>query len=252
MWRAVIIVLALVLILATRRQNTVGIVSMMKDPPNIDTWLEIHRKLGVKEFWIRLEDTPHLEQWLSSQPDVNVEVGKSDGTDEYTNIQNRQKRFVDDCLKKASTDWLIHIDSDEILDGLDMNFGSDVKTLVIPNKEAVYSEPGKSCFNAKRFKDCTNESCAAYGNGKGAGRVSDDVSSYDPHRFQSKSGKEDKAKFNVLHYEGCDFDEYKKKFKGLTKGNKSDIPFQYYKDAIDAAGDDAKLEEVYKKHRCES
>ena len=70
--------------------SDVGIVSMIKDPKNIETWLEKHRTLGIKHFYIRLEETPDLEEYLESQPDVTVKVGKSTGVNEYDEIQTRQ------------------------------------------------------------------------------------------------------------------------------------------------------------------
>ena len=39
---------------------------MMKSPKNIDTWLRKHRNLGIQHFYIRLEETPDLEEYLKS------------------------------------------------------------------------------------------------------------------------------------------------------------------------------------------
>jgi len=38
--------------------DTIAIVSMMYKPKNVESWLEIHRNLGISHFYIRLENTP--------------------------------------------------------------------------------------------------------------------------------------------------------------------------------------------------
>ena len=56
----------------------------------------------------------------------------------------------------------------------------------------------------------------------------------------------------VEHYESCDFDIYKDKFKGLSVQDKNNnIPFSYYNESIEAAkeNDDNKLREIYSKYR---
>lgn len=67
--------------------------------------------------------------------------------------------------------------------------------------------------------------------------------------------KEEPVKLDDLeveHYESCDFDIYKQKFKNLSVQDKNnDIPFSYYNESIDAAkeNDDDKLREIYSKYR---
>ncbi|NBU04940.1 MAG: glycosyltransferase family 2 protein, partial [Sphingobacteriia bacterium] len=93
---------------------------MIKKPKNINTWLDHHRNLGISRFYIRLEDTPELETILQSQKDVVVQIGKSTGENEYNEIQVRQRKMMNEALKSAKTDniqWIIHIDSDELLVG---------------------------------------------------------------------------------------------------------------------------------------
>jgi hypothetical protein len=93
---------------------------MMRRPKDLDDWLEYHRAMGIMRFYIRLEDTEDLEEYLANQDDITLEIGKSTGKDEYKEIQTRQCTMVDAALKKAQDDhmyWLIHIDLDELLDG---------------------------------------------------------------------------------------------------------------------------------------
>ena len=85
-------------------------------------WLKKHRDLGVCHFYIRLEETPELEDYLDSQQDVTLQKGSSTGINEYAEIQNRQNKWVDEAFEEAKSDntdteWLIHIDSDEIISG---------------------------------------------------------------------------------------------------------------------------------------
>jgi Glycosyl transferase family 2 len=239
----------------------VGIVSMMKDPKNIETWLGHHRKMGISKFYIRLEDTPGLEKFLKSQSDVHLIIGNSTGINEYQEIQVRQTYMVDECLKIAKNDgidWLIHIDSDELLEG-DIseiqNLPSNVHTIVLDNVEAKFESIPSSqdnCFDAKKFLDCKNEACVSYVNGKGGGRTYQNVSSFGPHRFRSVAPDSEKnVKMYVKHYESCDFEMYKQKYLHLAHSNKDlNIPFPYYRESIEAAKQgDQQLQNVFIKYR---
>lgn len=250
--------------------SNVGIVSMIKQPKNIETWLEKHRTLGIKHFYIRLEETPELEEYLESQQDVTVKVGNSAGVNEYDEIQTRQNKWVNQAYKLAELDgnnvqWLIHIDCDEILKG-DLKkvqeLPEDVRTFWIQNIEAKFEKvPGKedNCFQASKFAKCgtNNSGCVSYANGKSGGRVASDVSSFGPHRMKSELEKNESVKLEDLeveHYESCDFDIYKQKFKNLSVQDKeTKIPFSYYNESIEAAkeDDDDKLQQIYEKYRVE-
>jgi len=241
---------------------------MMKDPKNVDEWLRHHRGMGVSRFYIRLEETPELESFLQSQEDVVLTVGKSSGVNEYEEIQVRQRQMVDAALDAASGDmgWMIHIDSDELLAG-DLNeirtLPQTVRTFWMMNVEAVYDgvpHATDSCFQAATFRECNQEGaeCKSYANGKGGGRVAKDVRSHGPHRFRSDLADDETLLQGVVvqHYESCDYEQYKKKYKRLAVTDTTqDIPFSYYNESIDAAkeaaetGDENRLRCVYEKHR---
>jgi len=241
---------------------------MMKDPKNIETWLDMHRDMGIGHFYIRLEDTPTLESYLKNQPDVTVQIGQSQGVNEYQNQQYRQDKWVNDALRMANNDdsqlsWLIHIDSDEILHG-DLNqinqLPDEVRTFWMQNHEAKYPQipgPGDNCFKASTFADCSAnaDKCVSYENGKSGGRVASDVSSHGPHRMKTSIGGSQDMKLEdlfVRHYESCDFDIYKKKFKRLAvQDKKLKIPFPYYNKSIDASkrDDDDALRQIYHQYR---
>jgi hypothetical protein len=242
----------------------VAVVSMMRRPKDIDQWLEYHRAFGIVRFYIRLEDSEDLEEYLGNQNDITLDLGKSTGKDEYKEIQIRQCRMVDLALKKAEEDgidWLIHIDCDELLDG-DIKelqkLSEKVRTIIMNNKEAVYKDIPREndlCFKAASFRDCASASsgCVSYVNGKAGGRVAEDVHCHGPHRFRSDrvDAEEKLVNITILHFESCDFNTYKQKFKHVAKEPKSDIPFPYYNDSVAAArkDDDSALENVFRKYR---
>jgi len=248
----------------------IAIVSMMKNPKNVETWLQTHRNLGITKFYIRLEDSGQdLITYLQGQPDIDLTIGNSTGMNEYLEKQTRQNEFVNAAIKEGEKDgieWLIHIDSDEILDG---NLGqinalpTNVRTFWFQNVEAKYASiPRKedNCFaTAAKYINCSDPNegslCASYRNGKSGGRCKPDVWVNGPHRFYSSLPENPDPKLNemvVQHYESCDFDEYKTKYKGLAVQDKSnDIPFPYYIDSILAAktGNARELERVYSQYR---
>ena len=93
----------------------VGIISVMYKPKNIETWLQLHRDLGISHFYIRLEDTPDLIDYLKSQPDITLEIGSSSAANQYNSIMDRQLKMANDALKLCKNDdisWLIQIDCD--------------------------------------------------------------------------------------------------------------------------------------------
>lgn len=243
----------------------VAVVSMIKSPKNMETWLEKHRNLGIARFYIRLEDTPELEEYLEKQSDVHLIIGRSTGINEYKEIQTRQGELVNQALRqgeKDGMDWVIHIDSDEILEGdLDQvrSLPPNVRTFWIQNHEAKYADIPKkedNCFTAAKYLDCSKEACVSYANGKSGGRCAPDVAANGPHRFKSNLSDNPDPDLKlegirVNHYESCDFEQYKAKYRGLSVQDlNNDIPFSYYNDSIKAVsqGDHA-LQKVYTQYR---
>ena len=256
--------------------TTIGIVSTMESPKNIKTWLHIHKQFGIRHFYIRLENTPELFDYLDNRSDVTVKRGKDHmGIDEYFDLQRRQREWVEEALFMAKNDchgvkWLIHMDSDELLDGTLQaieKLEPHIRTFWMENYEAKYKKvKGRDdpCFTASKFVRCQHpgkgESCVSYGNGKGGGRVAEDIHPWGPHRFTTwdkkyKAANNFEAKvidLRIHHFESCDFEMFKEKFKRLaTEKNEKKIPFPYYKDSIEAAkkGDFKGLYDIYKKYK---
>lgn len=236
--------------------SVIGIALMMRRPIDLPLWLKHHRQMGVKKFYIRLEDSPGLEDYLSTQPDIYFEVKTSDKSNNYETIQVRQIEFANRMLVKAREEnvgWLFHIDVDELLEGsLDFldNLPNNVTTIKIQNAEAIYDEDEPTCFSASKFIKCSEigAQCRAYVNGKGAGRVVDNVTLAGPHDF-AFYGKIEPfnvpfEQLHVLHFDSCTFASWTDKFKHLGKNKKGDIPFGYYNESIKASSD---AFDVYKK-----
>ena len=229
--------------------NHVAIVSMMRKPTDLDLWLKYHRDLGIKRFFIRLEDTPGIADYLRSQPDITLETGSSDSGNNYNTLQTRQIEFVNKCIpiaKNMGIQWLFHIDSDELLNGSIKNLhdiDKNIKCLRIENAEAVFDDNEQHCFSAKTFLKCSiGAPCRSYVNGKGAGRIVDHISLAGPHHFAYKNQFEGPHVLNlpidtlhVLHFDSCSLGSWVEKFKHLS--NSENIPFPYYNKSISVAHD---------------
>lgn len=239
--------------------SKVAVAVLMRKPIDIFLWLKHHRDLGVSHFFLRIEDTPGLDEFLKTQPDITYEMKTSSKENNYETLQKRQIQFVNQSMEKAKKmgiQWMFHIDADELLEG-SLGFlerlDNTYRCVKIENVEALYEEGQDTCFAAKRFLKCSDKgvSCRSYVNGKGGGRVVDGVSLAGPHDFsyQGKIGEEATYKvpfdqLHVLHFDSCTFGSWSEKFQHLSKGAK-DVPFAYYNDSMDAA---VKAYEIYQKY----
>jgi len=240
--------------------SSVGIITFMRKPIDLSLWFKHHRLLGVTHFFIRVEDTPELEDYLQNQKDVIFEMGESnkDG-DNYMTLFERQITFINNTLVKAKAmniDWVFNVDVDELLHGtlrvLD-NLDSKYKCLKLENAEAVFREDEPTCFSAIKFLRCGKHApCRAYANGKSGARPVDGVSSRGVHNFAYNNETEGPNIYNVvfedlhiLHFDACSLGSWVEKYYHLSKNSKKNIPFPYYYQSIDAS---VKAYEVYKKH----
>jgi hypothetical protein len=241
-------------------QPKVAIVSMVRKPVDFFIWLKHHRNLGVKHFFIKLEDTPDLEEILSSQKDITLETGKSDKTNNYDTLQSRQIEFGNKVLQKAKKyDWLIHIDSDELLHGSLASLSDlddNKKCIKLENAEAVIDSEKPGCFDSSKFLRCGKGApCRSYVNGKAGGRPVTGVTMAGPHDFAYNGVPSDEEHtfkipfkdLHVLHFDSCSFGAWAEKFRHLSKNDSSDAktPFPYYNQSVDAV---KPLYELYKKN----
>lgn len=228
----------------------VAIACLMRKPVDLPLWFRHHTNLGVSLFFIRLEDSPGLDDYLALRRDVLYEVAQSDKSgDNYKTLQDRQIKFVNKSLERAKemgVDWLFHIDADELLHG-SLTFLDDlepsIKTLKLENAEAIFEEGAETCFSANKFLRCSQGApCRSYVNGKAGGHVEKDVQLAGPHDFKYKDEIEGAfakvvpfTTLHVLHFDACSLGAWVEKYQHLGKTPKSDIPFPYYKESIGAA-----------------
>ena len=291
---AVSVVVALVVVVVTRRSNsddsnsdpdpleehflsatapasTVAIASVMYNPVDLSAWMAHHRALGVRRFYVRLEDSPGHVEYMRSSKDVLLELGTRDRENgNYFSIMDRQKRFVDLAIEHSiasgDVDFVFNIDADELLIGdlktLD-RLPEKVKCVHLKNAEAVYDGTEEGCFDTKRFRMCSIDSrCRSYINGKGGGRAVAGVAQSGPHYFSfegaTRGPHQRTLRFSdlgVLHFDSCSFASWSQKFINMAKdnvvgggkggGGGNTIPFRFYNDSIQAA---AGAYEVYKKY----
>lgn len=266
--------------------ETVGIVCMMKDPKSLDTWIDHHIDKGVSRFYIRLEDTPSLQPYLSKHPKVFLEVGSPNDhptsiSDEWefgTAQMQRQCDWVDRSIGRALLDgirWLIHIDADELIecrgriqDHICNEIGSHIKCIKLKNYEAKYADIPKetdSCFQHSKLLDCTRSQCTSYANGKGMGRVVPGLLSHGVHEYKYKNDhtQYEMKGVHIIHYESCDFDRYVQKFKDLSIKDDPTSAFNMYNESIRVVKSEDcsnmnstvcldKLKEVYIKYKVDS
>ena len=247
-------------------KTNIAFVSLIRNPIDLPLWLKYHRKMGIRRFFIRLEDSPSWEEYLKDMPDVVLEIGKSDKSgNNYSKLIDRQVEFVNATLRRAAKmndiEWLVHIDADELLHG-DIsklaNLPDKIKTIKLENAEAIFDKTKQdTCFSAKDFLRCgKNAPCKSYINGKPIGRIHDpDVSLAGPHDFAYNGKIDGEGSFqykmpfetlHILHFEGCTFGAWVEKFFHLSKNDKADNPFPYYKTSIETAKTAHKLYEKNK------
>jgi hypothetical protein len=237
----------------TTPKSKVAIACLMRKPVDLPKWLDHHRQLGVSHFFIRLEDTREQEDYLRTQQDVSLTVANSDVSgNNYETLQNRQIEYVNASMKVAkekNINWMFHIDADELLHGT-LNFldelDSKYKNVWMENAEAIFDfdkeRPNSTCFSANKFLRCSNGApCRAYVNGKGGGRVIDNVGLKGPHNFHYNGEFQGEhvyiVPFNtlhVLHFDSCSFSAWVEKFHHLGKKKIDNIPFKHYNESINA------------------
>jgi len=247
-------------------KSNIAFVSLIRNPIDLPLWLKYHRNMGIRRFFIRLEDSPSWEEYLKDMPDIVLEIGKSDNSgNNYSTLIERQVEFVNKTLKSAKNmgdiEWLVHIDADELLHGdisVLANLPSQFKTVKFENAEAIFDKTKQdTCFSAKEFLRCgKNAPCKSYINGKPAGRIhSAGVSLAGPHDFAYNDKIDGEGEFqykmpfdtlHILHFEGCTFGAWVEKYFHLSKNDKAEMPFDYYKESIKTAKQAHKLYELNK------
>jgi hypothetical protein len=231
----------------------VGIVSVMRKPPDLPTWISHHRAMGIAHFYLKIEDidpcTLYYLEHERQKGDLYFEVDPSPDTgNQYNHIVDRQIEFCNrmfDRMLQGSlkrVDWVVHMDSDECLYGnltVLSSMRSETPILKLENAEARYDHQrhARPPFAAQHFARCSrNEPCRAYANGKGIGAVLPGVRLIGAHDFAKDDIEPVLVPFeelHILHYDSPSFGIWSEKFLHMSKNVQLDgIPFDYYKESI--------------------
>lgn len=183
-----------------------AIVTMTKRPSNFATWLRYHRTVcGVEHFFLRVEDTPCLENFLLEPPWselCTVTLAQSTVRDWEAQTQ-RQMNHCFSAINRARAagyTHLLHLDDDELLY---LPSGADALHAAIARAPAGTADlhaltlealaPSLECRNpfaeCSAFRHCADDYCAYGGGpasrGKSFGVLSCGMlSPHGPHHFR--------------------------------------------------------------------
>lgn len=219
-----------------------AVVCMSHCPFYLENWVDYHCKLGFDRIYLRLEG-PKVEDYLKRLKNHPVVKILEYQLYPMGNQMERQSFLVMSAIeesKKEGIDFLLHIDDDELfflsapddrLTDFLRRHSKDRDFLHFQNVEAVYKKDRqpRTCFEAvSRFRDCRKEECRGYGNGKSMAclKNSPDVQVFGVHYFTGKGKNIDPNEAKILHYESCDFEEWKWKFSRPNPSN-----FRFYQES---------------------
>lgn len=201
----------------------VAIVSLVKEPHAMQTWVDHHKeRMKIDTFYLFADD----DQEDLGLADPQVQVVKNwkgrlgyawdKDLDEPANVRVRQELIFNEALRMAKQDnvkFVIHIDSDELLWG---DVPSDVFSRY-PDSDAFHMKNEELAPDRMDYQNCFLEGhkfhsdprrFTAYGNGKAAGRVGA-CEWNGPHFISGQRSvtelPEDELK--VLHYPSCNIKE---------------------------------------------
>lgn len=237
-------------IFITHRGMRVGVVSTQSRPPDLRRWLAHHRAVGVHAVYLRWEgDIGHADRevlednrdWVSVVEHVDVLP------DTPGNVCPRQAQFATRVAGTvAETDWVVHIDDDELLycpiapiDSVFESVPPDAVTVRIDNLEAVLEDadakPVASPFENPRAV-LFRRGLAAYGNGKAAAKVGVGNSARSCHWFVGKPVYNMPPRsLLVLHFEALTLADWRRKFSqrlDISASELRHVPFAYYRDSV--------------------
>jgi len=245
-----------------------GLVSMTKKPLDMPTWLEYHRRVvGIRRFYIKVEDTPELAALFASAPWDRLVVATFDDCTQrdYFAQMDRQSEHLASTLPRARADGLthlLHVDDDELL-CCPRGVGGLLTVLAaapasrpdchLCNIEALV--PHEAC--ASPFREATvfrhlPTRYVSYTNGKSIGRLDDPtLRAHGPHHFRNHraaGGAQSPVTFPIgpevaciLHYESATFAKWHQKFLELARRHGTDpevyarVPFTFYRSSMAAA-----------------
>ena len=254
-------------------ETNIGIVTTVKNPHQINDWVNYHLNKGIKKIYI-ISDDPNEN--LKINPDNRVVIFKnnSEWREKLKNIDYLRKFYnkydkevmsrqilnfahVRDITRNTNLNWLLHIDCDELfyLEGKDLNqiFNDNYDIIRFKNYEMIPENDNyQNCFR-EGTKFLTNKTkYIAYSNGKSAVKINSDAIIAGVHGFmggrtlESENGK-------ILHYPSCNFEEYIRKYKILENFEDKwwgvvDIPIKFHlesRDLINSCKNMDKIRQYY-------
>lgn len=221
----------------------VAIVAMTRCPPFLTDWVAYHIGIGIRRIYLRIEGERSLEAARELSAFREVVILEHE-LYPMGNQMDRQCFLVDVALERASRDsmdLLLHIDDDELFyaeRGLQevireaMRISGDWDFLHFTNVEAVYppDSTNKTCFRRTEwFHECSRtEPCRGYGNGKSMALVGR-TECFGVHYFKGRGLDVPPSTAVILHFESCDFDSWRVKFRANVPSN-----FPFYSISRDA------------------
>ena len=212
----------LALVWFRNRRSRVAIVSLVKEPHAIQTWVDYHKfRMKIDRFYIFADDDN--EDLGVMDPAVMIIKNWKDrlgytwnpDLDEPANVRVRQElAFQEGCrlAQKEGIKYIVHIDSDELLWG-------DEPAVVFdryPDSSAFHMRNEELAPDRMDYTNCFLEGhkfhsdprrYTAYGNGKAAGRVGQ-CQWHGPHYILGQNLKEiPDTELRVLHYPSCNVSE---------------------------------------------
>tara|TARA_B100001094_G_scaffold289461_1_gene306388 strand:+ start:904 stop:1809 length:906 start_codon:yes stop_codon:yes gene_type:complete len=276
----VLFILLIIYLIKTRfkkvNSNTKGkiiIASLTHKPIDFDRWLNHHFKIGVDKIYLRVEETPELQQKINRHPrrnDIIAEYHQNvNKTNNWHTLQDRQREFVTKVIKgNQDAAWIFqNIDDDELLypscgniHKCLSNVGNEYEAVFVKTIEGLFpKENTNQCFNTDKFVACDGRHlCTSYYGGKSGGRLTPQLRPHGPHQFQGNGWKGQGAQqchkisdkeLVVLHFESCSFDRWKSKYENMNPDSKK-IPkgFKFYNDSVEivSKGNENEMHQYYK------
>jgi hypothetical protein len=269
---ALIVCLALILVslwYMNEKRDRVAIVSLVKEPHNMDTWISHHRdRMNIDRFYLFADDDDEdfgnvqvVKNWkgrLGYSWDANL--------DEPANVRVRQELIFNEGQRLAQQDgikYLVHIDSDELLWGRDparvFSKYPDSTSFHMKNEELAPDRMDyQNCFLEGTKFHSDPSRFTAYGNGKAAGVVGR-CSWFGPHYIKGQNTKElSEDELRVLHYPSCNINETLKRARQYGKFKDDSAGWsEHHKETRDALANcgeecEARAREVFTKRMATS
>lgn len=249
----------------------IALVSTVKDPHKLADWICYHTKIGFNKIYLIFDEMDNVNMSIAkSYPQVQVITYDSDwlskrkdmktypkfGPTLNREVMSRQILNAEEAIglaEKDGMDWIVHIDSDEMIylprktsvQEVYQNIPDNVQNVHFYNYEVALTEQdAKNCFRDHTlFRTRNRSGFRAYYGTKSSCRVNEHNYPKGVHHFitddprgQAKILPE--SEMILLHYVNCNFKEWRDKY--LNLGNFSNtwwgtrpIKIDFHKDSRD-------------------